>query len=168
MQEMQKKRVQSLHQEDALDRKWQPTSVFLLGKFHKIEEPSSLLASLGQTGLTMHTHWHNKIQLIVSLFLLCLIVVFFMLLNYLSYICKYFYYPYWHLHTYLPMPIVHCHIKESFSWLLYVQSSILQLIHHSTSVIIQSWKHKDYYIAYLYQIQIPLSDFIKPSSNTIH
>ena len=34
MQKMQETLVQSLHWEDPLGRKWQPTPVFLLGEFH--------------------------------------------------------------------------------------------------------------------------------------
>ena len=48
IQEMQKTWVQSLGQEDPWNRKWQPTPLFLPGKFH------------GQRSLLGYSQWRYK------------------------------------------------------------------------------------------------------------
>ena len=68
MQEIQETRIQPLSQEDSLERAWQPTPVFLPGKFHRQRS----LVGYGPWGhkksdttdVTKHIHMHIKIIII--------------------------------------------------------------------------------------------------------
>ena len=55
MQEMQKTQVLSLDQEDPLENEWQPTPVFLPGKFHDRGAWWAIVHGITESDMTEHT-----------------------------------------------------------------------------------------------------------------
>ena len=77
MQETQETWVQFLHQEDLWSRKWQPTPVFLPGKFH--EQRSLVGYSLWgcqESDMTEQLHIHIYFNCLYSIVILYINIIF--------------------------------------------------------------------------------------------